>query len=186
MKKTALMGVLLSLSTAGFSQYFEGDVRREFGVKTGLVKVKYESVDGSKRDRNFQEFLSAYGLMSAVTSAGFSAGAGIEVSSGNTVEGGRSLLLSSVELNPQVDLPLGDLIRLYTGFGGSINIMKERVGSRINRDTNFGLQFFVGVKLSPFPTFGLLAEYKGKIFMTGDYEGNVVHHINLGLFFNVF
>gem|GEM_PF-1796736 len=186
MRKTFIALSLISGFGFAFGQYFEGDVRREFGVKIGLVKIKYDSIDGSERDRNLQEFLSAYGHMGAITSAGFSAGVGMEVSSGNYVDRTRSLLISSLELNPQVDLPLGSVLRFYTGFGGSVNVVKERAGSSIVKDTNFGLQFFLGVKFSPFPTFGFLGEYKGKIFMTGRYDGNVAHHLNVGFFFNVF
>ncbi len=180
--KRALIATVL-LTGMGFAQYFEGDVVREFGVKTGLVKVKYDSIDGSKPDKTLDEFLSAYGYMGAMTTAGFNAGASIELSTGSKMDGGRTVIYTSLELNPSVELSLSEKLRAYTGFGGSINRFKERSGGLTNKDTNFGLQFFVGAKYSIFPTFGILGEYKGKVFMTGDYDGNVVHHINLGIFF---
>ena len=171
------------VASLGFAQYFEGEVVREFGVKTGLVKVKYDSVDGSKPGKTLDEFFSVYGYLGAGTTAGFTAGASIELSAGSKMSGGRTVIYNSLELNPSVELTLGDKLRAFTGFGGSINRFKERSGSLINKDTNLGLQFFVGAKYNLFPTFGILGEYKGKIFMTGDYSNNVVHHFNVGIYF---
>ncbi|RLJ71227.1 outer membrane protein with beta-barrel domain [Hydrogenivirga caldilitoris] len=184
MKKLLL--TLPLMASIGFAQYFEGDVVREFGVKTGLVKVKYDSVDGSKPDKTLEEFLSAYGYMGARTTAGFNAGASIELSTGSKMTRSRTVIYTSLELNPSVELNLSHNLRAYTGFGGSINRLKERAGSLTNEDSNLGLQFFVGAKYNIFPTFGILGEYKGKIFMTGDYDGNVVHHFNLGVFFLIY
>ena len=171
------------VASLSFAQYFEGDVIREFGVKTGLVKVKYDSVDGSKPDKTLDEFLSVYGYLGAGTTAGFTAGASIELSTGSKMSGSRTVIYNALELNPSVEFALGDKLRAFTGFGGSINRFKERSGSVTNKDTNLGLQFLVGAKYNLFPTFGILGEYKGKIFMTGDYDGNVVHHFNVGIYF---
>jgi len=181
MKKIAL--VLALLGSVSFAQYFEGEVVREFGVKTGLVKVKYDSVDGSKPDKTLEDFLSVYGYLGAGTTAGFTAGASIELSTGSKMESGRTVIYNAVELNPSVEFAFGDRLRAFTGFGGSINRLKERSGNVTNKDTNLGLQFLVGLKYNLFPTFGILGEYKGKIFMTGDYDGNVTHHFNLGVYF---
>ena len=178
--------VLFILASSGFAQYIEGDVRREFGIKIGLVQFNYTSLGGSKSRELLEEFFSAYGYMGAVTTAGFSAGVSTELATGNFVKSDKSLIINSLELNPMIDLPFGTSLRLYTGFGGSLNFIKERSGASVRRRADFGLQFFVGAKLSPFPTFGLLGEYKGKILMTGDYEGNVIHHINLGVYYSAF
>ncbi len=180
--KKILIAVPLLVS-AGFAQYFEGDVVREFGVKTGIVKTKYDSIDGSKPDKTLEEYLSVYGYLGAGTTAGFTAGASIELSTGSKMEAGRTIVYNALELNPSVEFSFSENLRAYTGFGGSINRFKERSGNIVNKDTNLGLQFMVGLKYNLYPTFGVLGEYKGKIFMTGDYDGNVVHHINLGVFF---
>lgn len=177
-----LIAFLLTASV-GSAQYFEGDVVREFGVKTGLVRVKYDSIDGSKPDRILDEFLSVYGYLGSQTTAGFNVGVSVELSTGNKMNTDRTVLYSSLELNPSVEFAFGNRFKAYTGFGGSINGFKERAGGRINRDTNFGLQFFVGAKLNIVSNFGLLGEYKSKIFMIGDYESNVVHHFNIGVYF---
>ncbi len=174
---------LALLTSVGFAQYFEGGVVREFGIKTGLVKVKYDSVDGSKPDKTLDEFLSAYGYLGAATTAGFTAGASLELSTGSKMSSVRTVIYNAIELNPTVEFSFGERLRAFTGFGGSINRLKERSGSVTNKDTNFGLQFLIGAKYDLFPTFGVLGEYKGKIFMTGDYDGNVVHHFNVGLYF---
>ncbi len=171
------------MASISFAQYFEGDVIREFGVKTGLVTVKYDSVDGSKPDKTLDEFLSVYGYLGAGTTAGFTAGVSMELSSGSKMSDRRTVIYSSLELNPSVEFSFGEKLRAFTGFGGSINRFKERAGGLINKDTNFGLQFLVGAKYNIFPNFGVLGEYKGKIFMTGDYNNNVVHHFNVGIFF---
>ncbi|WP_457600458.1 outer membrane beta-barrel protein [Hydrogenivirga sp.] len=180
--KRILLGLSL-IAGMSFAQYFDGDVVREFGVKTGLVKVKYDSVDGSKPDKTLDEFLSVYGYIGAQTTAGFTAGASVELSTGSKMSRDRTIIYTALELNPSVELTLSENLRAYTGFGGSLNRFKERSGGATNKDTNFGLQFFVGAKLGLTPTFGILGEYKGKIFMTGDYDGDVVHHLNLGVFF---
>jgi len=182
--KKLVLGLTL-LGSVGFAQYFEGDVVREFGVKTGLVKMKYDSVDGSKPDKTLEDFLSVYGYLGAGTTAGFTAGVAIELSTGSKMESNRTVIYNAVELNPSVEFSLGERLRAFTGFGGSINRLKERTGSITNKDTNLGLQFLVGLKYNLFPTFGILGEYKGKIFMTGDYDGNVVHHFNVGIYFLV-
>lgn len=181
MRKVLL--VLPFLTSISFAQYFGGEVVREFGIKTGFVKVKYDSVDGSKPEKTLEDFLSAYGYLGAATTAGFTAGASLELSAGSKMSGGRTVIYNSVELNPSVELSLGPRLRGFTGFGGSINRLKEMAGNQINKDTNLGLQFFVGAKLNLSPTFGLLGEYKAKVFMTGDYDGNMVHHFNVGIYF---
>ncbi len=173
------------VASLSFAQYFEGDVVREFGVKTGLVKVKYDSVDGSKPDKTLDEFFAVYGYMGAQTTAGFDAGASIELSTGSKMSRNRTVIYTALELNPSIELHISNNIRAYTGFGGSVNRFKERSGGLTNKDTNFGLQFFVGGKLLFTPTVGVLGEYKGKIFMTGDYNGDVVHHFNVGIYFLV-
>lgn len=178
-----LLAALPLITGLSFAQYFDGDVVREFGVKTGLVKVKYNSIDGTEPDKTLEEFFSVYGYMGARTTAGFTAGASVELSTGSKMTRNRTIIYTALELNPAVELNLSENLRAHTGFGGSINRFKERAGGRTNEDTNFGLQFFLGAKLNLTPTFGLLGEYKGKIFMTGDYDGDVVHHLNLGLFF---
>ncbi len=178
--------LLVSLPLLGslcFAQYFEGDLIREFGVKTGLVKVKYDSIDGSKPEETFEEFLSVYGFLGAGTTAGFTAGASVELSTGSKMGKSRTLIYNALELNPSVEFSLGERIRAFTGFGGSINRFKEWVGGSANKETCFALQFLIGAKYNLLPTFGVLGEYKGKIFMTGDYDGNVVHHFNVGVYF---
>ncbi len=180
---------LLLIPFAGslaYAQYFDGDVLREFGVKTGLVRAKYDSIDRSEPGETLEEFLSVYGYLGAQTTTGFTAGASIELSTGSKMTDYRTLIYNSLELNPSVELSFGERLRGYTGFGGSVNRFKERAGSRTNESTNLGLQFFFGVKFNLYPTFGLLGEYKGKIFMTGDYDGNVVHHFNVGVYFLIY
>ncbi|NPA41426.1 MAG: porin family protein [Aquificae bacterium] len=179
--KKVLMAIPFLLSV-GFAQYFEGEIIREFGVKTGLVKVKYDSIDRSKPDKTLEEFLSVYGFLGSQTTAGFTAGVSIELSTGNKMSASRTVIYNSLELNPLAEFRFSDRLRAYTGFGGSINRFKERSGSLTNTDTNLGLQFMIGAKYNLTPNFGVLGEYKGKIFMTGDYDGNTVHHFNVGLF----
>lgn len=186
MRSVLSVTAILMFVSLGFAQYIEGDVRREFGIKTGLVQFNYTGISGGKTREILEEFFSAYGYMGAITTGGFSAGASVELATGNFVRSDESLIVNSLELNPVIELPFGASLRLYTGFGGSLNFLKERSGADIRRRADFGLQFFVGVKASPFSTFGLLGEYKGKILMTGDYEGNVAHHINFGIYYNAF
>jgi len=174
------------IGSLSFAQYFDGDVVREFGVKTGLVRAKYDSIDGTKPGRTLEEFLSVYGYLGAQTTTGFTAGASIELSAGSTMTSARTVIYSALELNPSVEILFGERLRGYTGFGGSLNRFKERAGSRTNESTNLGMQFFFGFKYNVYPTLGLLGEYKGKIFMTGDYDGNVVHHFNLGVYFLIY
>ncbi len=180
--------LLIAVPLAGslsFAQYIDGDVVREFGVKTGLVRVKYDSVDGSSPSRTLEEFLSVYGYLGAQTATGFTAGVSIELSAGSNMSTARTIIYSSLELNPSAEIVFGERFRGYTGFGGSINRFKERAGSRINEATSLGMQFFFGFKYSFYPTVGLLGEYKGKI-LTGDYDGSVVHHFNLGVYFLIY
>ncbi|HIQ30651.1 MAG TPA: hypothetical protein EYH49_00610 [Aquifex aeolicus] len=183
MKK--LLMSLPMLASVGFGQYFEGDVSREFGLKTGLVKVNYDSVDGSEPSITLDEFFAAYGYLGAQTAAGFTAGLSIELSAGNDMSAGRTIIYNAVELNPAVEVSFSERLRAFTGFGGSINRIKERAGSIINRDTNFGFQFFAGIKYDILPGLGVLGEYKGKLFITGDYDGNVIHHFNIGVYFPI-
>jgi len=182
--KKLLMSIPLVMSVA-FGQYFDGDVVREFGVKTGLVRANYDSINGKSKGETLDEFISVYGYMGAKTTAGFNAGAAIELSTGSKMDRDTTLIYTAIELNPVAELYLTRKARVYTGFGGSINRFKERTGGKYNSDTNFGLQFFMGGKFNITPTVGVLGEYKGKIFMVGDYDSDVVHHFNVGLVFLV-
>ncbi len=175
----------LIISSLSFAQFWGGDVKKEFGLKTGLVKVNYESIDGRDVDKNLEEFISAYGYLASETASGFTAGLSIEVASGSNLGKERTVIYNSVELNPQVEFPFGERFRFFTGFGGSINRFKERTGTITNKDTNLGLQFFLGGKYNITPTFGILGEYKGKLFFTGDYDRGLIHHFNVGIYFLV-
>ncbi len=179
--RNILTGTFL-IGSFAFAQFFEGEVVREFGVKTGIVSVKYDSIDGSKPSRTLEEFLSVYTFIGAGTAMGFTAGVSLELSTGSSMSSGRTVIYNALELNPSVEVSFAENLRGFVGFGGSINRFKERAGTSINRDTNLGLQFFLGAKLNFTPVFGVLGEYKGKIFMTGDYDGNFVNHLNVGLF----
>ncbi len=183
--KKLFTGLFISISLL-FAQYFDGDVLREFGVKTGIVRAKYDSVDGSNPSRTLEEFLSVYGYLGAQTTTGFTAGASIELSSGSYMTTTRTVIYNALELNPSVELSFSDRLRAFTGFGGSLNRFKERAGLITNESTNLGMQFFFGLKYNFLPSLGLLGEYKGKIFMTGDYDGNVIHHFNIGLYFLIY
>jgi hypothetical protein len=180
MRKT-LLG-LIALSSFSFAQFFEGEVVREFGFKTGVVSVKYGSVDGTKPTKTLEEFLSVYTFLGAGTAMGFTAGVSLELSTGSSMSSGRTVIYNALELNPSLEIGFSENLRGFVGFGGSINRFKERAGGVVNKDTNLGLQFLMGVKLNITPVFGVLGEYKGKIFMTGDYDGDFVNHFNLGLF----
>ncbi|MDQ7038423.1 MAG: hypothetical protein Q9N26_04385 [Aquificota bacterium] len=179
--KRILAGALF-LGSFAFSQFLEGEVVREFGVKTGVVSVKYDSIDGTKPSRTLEEFLSVYTFIGAGTAMGFTAGVSLELSTGSKMTSGRTIIYNALELNPSVEVSFSENLRGFVGFGGSINRFKERAGSSVNKDMNLGLQFFFGAKLNFTPVFGVLGEYKGKIFMTGDYDGNFVNHLNVGLF----
>lgn len=179
--KKAILGLLV-LSSLASAQFFEGEVVREFGVKTGIVSVKYDSVDGTEPSKTLEEFLSVYAFMGAGTTVGFTAGVSLELSTGSKMTSGRTIIYTALELNPSVELALGENLRGFVGFGGSVNRFKERAGNLVNKDTNLGLQFLMGVKLNITPVFGVLGEYKGKVFMTGDYDGDFVNHFNVGLF----
>ncbi len=180
-----LLMMIPFIASISFAQYFDGDVIREFGVKTGIVRADYNSKGGKNRNETLDEFISVYGYMGAKTTAGFNAGAAIELSTGSKMDSDLTLIYTSIELNPVAELYLTRKARVYTGFGGSINRFKEHVGGKYNSDTNFGLQFFLGGKFNITSTIGLLGEYKGKIFMVGDYDSDVVHHFNIGLVFLV-
>ena len=169
--KKLLAGVIVA-GALSFAQFFEGEVVKEFGVKTGVVSV----------EETLEEFLSVYAFVGAGTTMGFTAGASVEVSTGSKMSAGRTVIYNALELNPSVELTFGENLRGFLGFGGSINRIKDRVGSSVNKDTNLGLQFFMGAKLNLTPVFGILGEYKGKMFMTGDYDDEFVNHFNVGVF----
>ncbi len=169
--KRIVAGVL-SAGAVCFSQFFEGEVIREFGVKTGVVSV----------EKTLEEFLSVYTFMGAGTNMGFTVGVSLELSTGNRMSTERTIIYNALELNPSVEVGFGENLRGFVGFGGSINRIKERIGGSVSRDTNLGLQFLMGAKLNLTPVFGVLGEYKGKIFMTGDHDGEFVNHFNVGIF----
>ncbi len=178
-----LSAVFVSIS---FGQYFEGDMLKEFGFKTGLVRLKYDSVDLSEQSRSLEEFLSIYGYLASKTTMGFTAGLSLELATGNRVDSDRTAVYTSLELNPGIELEISERIRIFTGFGGSVNRFKEASVSLSNTDTNLGLQFFLGAKYKLSYNLGVLGEYKGKTFLTGDYDGDFVHHFNVGIFFLVY
>ncbi len=184
MKK--ILAGILAMGSLTFAQMFGDETIKEFGFKVGIASVKYDSVDNSKPSKTLDEFISAYGYMGARTASGFTAGAALELATGSKMSGDRTIIYNALELNPSVEIEFSDRLRAFTGFGGSVNRFKERSGTITNKETNFGLQFFVGAKYNLTATVGVLGEYKGKIFMTGDYSGNVIHHFNLGLYFLAF
>ena len=177
--------VLALLGAVGLcsAQFLDGDYTAESGLKLGLVNFNYDSFDGSSQEETLDEFISLYGYMGASASESFEIGASVELGTGSAVEGGRSIIYTTLELNPSVSLIVSDSLKAFTGFGGSLNRVKEVVGSASNKDLNFGLQFFAGVKFRFTEHFGVLGEYKAKFFVTGDYDGKVIHHFNGGVFY---
>ncbi len=169
--KRIVAGVLFAGAVC-FPQFFEGEVVREFGVKTGVVSV----------EKTLEEFLSVYTFMGAGTNMGFTVGVSLELSTGNRMSTERTIIYNALELNPSVEVALSEKLRSFVGFGGSINRIKKRVARSVDTDTNLGLQFLIGAKLNFTPVFGVLGEYKGKILMTGDHDGKFVNHFNIGIF----
>ncbi len=180
MKKIA---VLTALIPSFIFAQFEGELIKEFGVKVSYTKVNYDSIGTGDESETLDETISAYGYLASETPSGFVAGASLEVISGSKVSSGRNIVYTAIELNPQVEYSFGETLRLYTGFGGSINRFKESAGNIDNKDINLGLQFLFGAKYSIYETFGVLGEYKVKLFMTGDYSNDVLHHFSVGIFF---
>ncbi len=177
-----LTAVLLSAPLLSFAEddyYYSGSLEGETGIKLSALFINYTDIEGSRKSRRITDFLSMYGYIGSRINPTISVGASVEMGAGAFMDKGYGYFYNPFEINALINLKPARNLRLYAGAGMSFNNIKENSINKTRSRLALGVQFSLGGKVNISPTFGILVEYKGRMFFG---EDTVMHGIGIGAY----
>ncbi len=184
LKKFKLLTAAICFSLSSFSYaeddyYYSGPLEGETGIKLSALFVNYTDLNGSRENIKITDFLSMYGYIGSRINPTLSVGASVEMGAGAHMKAGYGYFYNPFEINALINLKPARNLKFYAGAGMSFNNIKENNDNRTKSRLALGVQFSLGSKLNISPTFGILVEYKGRMFFG---EDTIMHGIGVGAY----